>query len=921
MKASLTWPALLNILLWITSTLGSTFPPNSWNGTEHQPGNAIPNQFIVEVENLNDIPSKRDFSSRDVHKNLYSHFRKRKIGFTVKKEFNNQQFFIGASITLDNPTDRKQIAAIPGVKAVRPVISVSIPKPVKIHVVTGFDDPELPPDTESTHILTGVDKLHAQNIIGTGVKIGVIDTGIDYTHPVLGGGIGPGHKIIGGFDFVGDNFTGSNTPVPDNDPLDQCNGHGTHVAGIIGANPGNEFNISGVAFGASLTSYRVFGCTGSTTDDILVEALLRGVSEGQDILTMSIGGCDGWTESSAAVVSSRISASGKIVTIAAGNDGGKGSFFTSSPGNAINSISVASTDNTVIPLQNLTVQGVQHDPITYFSTFPFPENRTLPIFATSTDTTVVDDACDPLPDNTPDLSNFLVIVKRGTCTFVQKLTNVAAKGGNVSIIYDNGTGFTAIDVGNFSATLIQQQDGVFLVNEFAQGANITVTFPQVGGSFQFPDVSGGLISSFTSVGPTNDMFFKPSIAAPGGNILSTLPVPLGSFGVESGTSMATPFIAGVSALIFGVKGNSAAVGLGARDLIETTAQMLASDHTDSGPLQSAALQGAGLVDAFTAIHTDIIVSPGEFLLNDTSNFKPLQTFTVKNTGTSNKSFKLSHVPAGTLLSLQPGTALFADSPPFSNASAGVTFSDTTFTVRPGQIQELTAHFSQPKGIDSSLLPIISGFIQITNTDNTTSESFHITYLGVASALKNVQVVDNTDTFFGVDLPALGAPDGPSNFTFVNGDNPFLLSRLDFGTPEFRLDLVDPDINITTTIPRSATKRSILANDKHVFERETFTFPEGSNGGGTFAQVKTLGPLFELDFIPRNSDVDDGTGFNAMAFVNVFANGTIVPNGTYRVLLRVLKVTGDPTNEDDFVSWLSDLITFQAPANTTNSSSR
>ncbi len=103
-----------------------------------------------------------------------------------------------------------------------------------------------------------------------------------------------------------------------------------------------------------------------------------------------------------------------------GNDGAKGSWYTSGPGNGINAISVASLDNTVIPLQNATVHGVVHDPITYFDALPLPVNGTLPLFATSNDTTVVDDACDPLPDDTPDLSGFVVLVRRGTCTFVSR---------------------------------------------------------------------------------------------------------------------------------------------------------------------------------------------------------------------------------------------------------------------------------------------------------------------------------------------------------------------------------------------------------------------------------------------------------------------------------------------------------------------
>ncbi|KAI0633256.1 subtilisin-like protease [Trametes polyzona] len=832
--------------------------------------------------------------------------RKRDLGFKVEKEFNSPGLFLGSVVTLQ---DVAKVLEIPGVQAIRPVTLIPGPKPVTKHIVTGVDDPQIPPDSESTHILTGVDKLHAQGIAGEGIKIG-IRPGIDFTNPFLGGAFGPGNKVIGGFDFVGDNFR-ANTPQPDPIPLDQCNGHGTHVAGIIGANPGNPFNISGVAFKASINAYRVFGCTGSVGDDIIIEALLRGVSDGNDILTMSLGGTDGWTESSSAVVSSRIAATGKIVTIAAGNDGGVGSWFTSSPGNGINAISVASLDNTVIPLQNATVHGVAHDPITYFETFPFPINGTLPIFATSNDTTVVDDACNPLPDDTPDLSSFVVIVRRGTCTFVQKLTNVAAKGGQVVLIYDNGSGFAAIDTGNFTtATLIQEADGVFLVNEFASGASVSLSFPQSGAGFNFPDPAGGLISSFTSYGPTNDFFFKPAIAAPGGNILSTFPVPLGTFAVLSGTSMATPFMAGVSALLFGVKGTSPEVGRTARTLFETTAQRVPSSHTDGDPLQTLTQQGAGLVNAFKAIHADVIVSPGELITNDTAHFKATQQFSVKNVGKTVKSFKINHIPAGTALTFQPGTIFPADGPvPLSPKAATLRFSQTSFTVRPGQTQDITVHITPPTGLDPTTFPVFSGFIEIANAE----ESFHVTYLGAAGALKDVQVVDNTDVFFGVDLPVITDSAGnfltnATNFTFVGDDFPSVLVRLAFGTPKMLFDLVEPDIKIKTTLnKRDEDSTTPVAG------RAVFSFPNAAKSG-TFAQVRTLGSLFEADFQPRNSDVNDGTGFNTLNIgAPQFANGTTIPNGQYRILLRALKVTGDPTKEEDFESWLSPVIGIEVPA--------
>ncbi len=125
--------------------------------------------------------------------------------------------------------------------------------------------------------------------------------------------------------------------------------------------------------------------------------------------------------------------------------------------------------------------GVQHDPITYFDTFPLPVKGTLPVFATSNSTAVPDDACSPLLETTPDLSNKVVLIRRGTCAFADKLTNAAAKGAKVVVIYEcvhpvqsmrncspdvrsysDGSGFGVINVGNFVATLIQAADGEFV---------------------------------------------------------------------------------------------------------------------------------------------------------------------------------------------------------------------------------------------------------------------------------------------------------------------------------------------------------------------------------------------------------------------------------------------------------------------------
>lgn len=204
------------------------------------------------------------------------------------------------------------------------------------------------------------------------------------------------------------------------------------------------------------------------------------------------------------------------------------------------------------------------------------------------------------------------------------------------------------------------------------------------------------------------------------------------------------------------------------------------------------------------------------------------------------------------------------------------------------------------------MPVFSGFIQVESA----TETFHVTYLGVAAALNDAQVVDDTDVFFGVNIPVLTDTAGDfllnaTNFTFVGDDVPELLMRLDFGTPLMLIDLVDPKETITTTLNQRDSQSS-------------------------FSSIKTIGNLAEFDFQPRNTDVDvsgptwavecilniaqqDGSAFNQIEFLTpTFANGTTIPNGLYKVLLRVLKVTGDRNNEADFESWLSPVIGVQVP---------
>ncbi|KAI9593962.1 peptidase S8/S53 domain-containing protein, partial [Syncephalis fuscata] len=123
-------------------------------------------------------------------------------------------------------------------------------------------------DLVAINELTGVSALHAEGNYGEGVKVGIVDSGIDYKHPALGGCFGDGCKVRYGHDFVNDDFPGKNKAMK-SDPID-CSGHGTQVAGIIGA---ETDTFVGVAYKALLGAYRVMGCDRKAHIDIMMQGI------------------------------------------------------------------------------------------------------------------------------------------------------------------------------------------------------------------------------------------------------------------------------------------------------------------------------------------------------------------------------------------------------------------------------------------------------------------------------------------------------------------------------------------------------------------------------------------------------------------------------------------------------------------------
>ncbi len=176
----------------------------------------------------------------------------------------------------------------------------------------------------------------ASRATGKGIKVGVIDTGIDYLHKALGGGFGPGFKVAGGYDFI------NGSPGPRDD-----NGHGTHVAGIIA---GSSDSMKSIAPDVQLFSYKVLDASGSGRTSTVIAAIEQAVADGVDVINLSLGTANGDPDDILSEAVDRAVEADVVVVVAAGNEGNGGDQGTiSSPGAAREALTVgAAAGNNVI---------------------------------------------------------------------------------------------------------------------------------------------------------------------------------------------------------------------------------------------------------------------------------------------------------------------------------------------------------------------------------------------------------------------------------------------------------------------------------------------------------------------------------------------------------------------------------------------
>ncbi|MDH3643752.1 MAG: S8 family serine peptidase, partial [Gammaproteobacteria bacterium] len=421
--------------------------------------------------------------------------------------------------------------------------------------------------TETVPYIGGT-SVQSEGIDGTGITVAVLDSGIDYTHANLGGegtleayaaaygldpsdplntsrdGLFPTDKVVDGFDFVGEGWP--NTPeVPDEDPID-FEGHGSHVADIIGG-------ANGVAPGAKLVAVKVCSAISSSCSGI---ALIQGMEfavdpngngdpdDAVDVINMSLGSLYGqpFDDDLAAAVDNATALG--VLTVASAGNSGDLPYVSGTPAAAATAISVAQTQVPSATLQLIVADGFAIPAV--FQAWSAPL-----LSEVSGDIQYADGAggnlngCAPFAQGS--LTGLIVLVDRGACNFTTKIFNVGNAGGAAGIIglVAPGAPFSGgfadpggpIDIPGY---MINQNDANFLrasspVDGVISPANQLPLLMQMVGS--------------SSRGPRNgDNMIKPDIGAPGASVSLEVGTGTGEtpFG---GTSGAAPMVAGAAALV------------------------------------------------------------------------------------------------------------------------------------------------------------------------------------------------------------------------------------------------------------------------------------------------------------------------------------------------------------------------------------
>lgn len=514
-------------------------------------------------------------------------------------------------------------------------------------------DAEILKTTDAFKKMTSVkfikaDKVHKEfNVKGQGIRVGILDTGIDYTHsmfdgegteeaykkedPSLPSAVFPSDKVVGGIDLVGTDYSPGSIlvekriPKPDMNPLDE-GGHGTHVAGTV-AGLGDGLNTyDGVAPAAKLYAIKVFGKNGGTGEAVIIAGLEYAAdpngdldpSDKLDVVNLSLGGSFGKPYNLYRKAATNLVNGGVVMVASAGNSGHI-PYIVGSPGTSDDAISVAASLDGME--KNWKFKSVSFtDSMGQLSLVEVVEGNISKPVNESQDVKAKlvfagTAATDLDADLQVALQGNIALIDRGEVSFVDKLKRAKNAGAAGVIVANNKPGAPFAMGGDekidLPAIMVSQGIGDSLKKKMENG-DVMADFGSES-MIEKPYLIDTL-TSFSSRGPrSNDSHIKPEIAAPGFKIISAAMGTGMKAAALNGTSMSAPHIAGVMALL-----KQHRKDLSAREL-KTVLMNSAVLMQDAGKATyPVAMQGAGRVDTYLAATTQLLASPYSLSLGETS---------------------------------------------------------------------------------------------------------------------------------------------------------------------------------------------------------------------------------------------------------------------------------------------------------------
>ncbi|WP_455675107.1 S8 family serine peptidase [Pradoshia sp.] len=429
----------------------------------------------------------------------------------------------------------------------------------------------------------------SRTFTGKGVKVGVIDTGVDYTHPDLK------RNYKGGYDVVDQ----------DEDPMETLGSpkkatiHGTHVSGIIAANG----RMKGVAPDAELYVYRALGPGGRGTTDQVIAAIEQAVKDGMDIINLSLGDTVNGPDLPTSVALDEAVKKGVVAVVANGNDG-PGAWTIGAPGTSSRAISVGASSEAARTKTISIGKGKDMKIAPVTGSAPWEFQHFMHIV----------DGAKGKQLHKEKLNGKIVLLQRGEITFKEKVKRAIQSQAAGVLIYNNEEGELNASIGMTSSipvATMTKRDGERIRDALKTGKPIAVKTNE--------RVEERGLAPFSSRGPVIDNFdIKPDVIAPGVQIDST--VPGGKYLALQGTSMAAPFVAGVCALMKEAHPDWTPQEI--KSALMTTADPLKQYH----PYE----QGAGRVDPKRAVDEETLLFPSSL------------TFGLMETGTTQRKSIIIH---------------------------------------------------------------------------------------------------------------------------------------------------------------------------------------------------------------------------------------------------------------------------------------